>query len=211
MCDLYMQQKIENKVIEFTNQGKMFSAWDVTKALRDEGTDVRHYEVRRIVRNMFDTDDLVNNSINYLRTSIGLSNGDMTFVYHLPGIDPDIEYPASVNFRNTVVSDPVVTPTDAKPASTMNQLLYADSRGRICVPAEFIKKINKTAGDNICVAVKQGCIILNPVSIGSRDRYWLIDDSRNIRIAPGTLKEANIDTSKVVYCNLCGNEIHLTN
>ena len=52
MCNSVDSDRIQNKVAEFVAEGKVFTAFDVTKALRSEFPDFeeRHRGVRRVVR-----------------------------------------------------------------------------------------------------------------------------------------------------------------
>jgi len=73
------EQAVKDQVGTFTVSDAMFTAYDVTKALRHEqGLDVKHFEVRDVVHAMFDNGDM---PTHMSRESRSVGSRRTAFVY----------------------------------------------------------------------------------------------------------------------------------
>lgn len=93
MCDQVSYDRIKDAVTFLVSTGQPFTAFDVTKHLRNLYTDFqeRHKTVRTIIHSMFSNDELC----GYVRTltSLKVPNGNVdAFVFHPAMTDPSV-YP----------------------------------------------------------------------------------------------------------------------
>jgi hypothetical protein len=93
--------------------GESFTAFDVTKTLRDEGHRVRHRDVRMIVHTTYETDGLKDYDRTY--KPVGKS-GEMAFVYHpqnpLPSPVLTVQVPGTASDTDGTDSDDTSDPDD---------------------------------------------------------------------------------------------------
>jgi len=73
-----------NTVQAFTEEGKVFTAYDVTKKVNEDGQIARHYMIKNLVHSLFVTDDMGDANKGYDRQLVTLNLGDddmNAFVY----------------------------------------------------------------------------------------------------------------------------------
>lgn len=77
-----MNTNINDKISELTTDESMFTAYDVTISLRNDGHHVEHSDVKKIVHYLFDNQDM---NPNYDRTSIIVpgTNSNALLYYHV--------------------------------------------------------------------------------------------------------------------------------
>lgn len=215
MCnDLDTIKIIEDKVNEFVKAGIMFSAYDVTKSLRADGEKVFHRDVRDVVRNMFANGDMG----DYGRQNYTLNNGDVTFVYLNENVDDLSNYreddmsssvPFVVPSPKAAILAPVAPPaTPAVSATTSNEwFMGQDSRGRVCVPADALRKLGVASGKSVFVHVDVFAneIVIDTHSVTpSQETEHRVDKDNNVRIGQTLLQKANLD-GKPLKCFFDGN------
>lgn len=81
--DAQMEQKVKATVLDFVARGFMFTAFDITKILRNDGDRVRHSEVNEIVQAMFTNTDMG----MYTRDAVNVGATVRPFVYYHPYSD----------------------------------------------------------------------------------------------------------------------------
>lgn len=76
---------VKEVVAEITAKNEIFSAFDVTRRLRNiKGLSVFHSEVRRLVHEMYGDMEL---PMDYTRSDFVLPNGRNTIIYHSSSVD----------------------------------------------------------------------------------------------------------------------------
>jgi len=85
-----LSNEVEQVVQDTTRNRRLFTAHDVTRLLRHklDGENIRHNEVKRLVHEMHDNDDMG----IYTRTQVNLGTRVSPFVYHLNHQDPTVDY-----------------------------------------------------------------------------------------------------------------------
>jgi len=202
--------EIENAVNDFVNNGTMFTAWDVTLAVRKTvKAKVQHYEVKREVHNMFDN----GNMVGYNRELANLPNVDpQPWIYHPPTANPK-------NYTGKPVAPaaaalPAPTVAAAAPAGSMTALddgadiggdgsvVYKwDTTDRLCIPNKLIREMGLKSGEEVEVVctVPPG----NEVSVfkkGTPDytsglshvATYMVDTYDNVRITRGALNKIGL-------------------
>jgi hypothetical protein len=195
MCDADLRNKIIAKVDALIAAQKMFTAWDVTRLLRQDGEWARHDEVRTEVHNLFNDGEM---SVNYLRSNVCIDPSTTTYaqVFHNSLDNPD-DYDKSaltttptsvVNPTPAVVPTPVSTPTAVK-APLNNDVLTTDCRGRILIKKSLVQKLGLNPGDNanVWLGLKGDlCVSSTQLGSGAKDyRLYIVDKYGEVRIKPG--------------------------
>jgi hypothetical protein len=92
MCDLRTFNRIETAVEQKMAAGQMFTAFDITLALKSEGVKRRHRQIRRDIRRV--ADELMWR-FGYERTLVSFRQiGAQALVYHPFGTDPGLHQPS---------------------------------------------------------------------------------------------------------------------
>lgn len=201
MCDSVLRDKIIAKVNALTAANAMFTAWDVTRLLRQDGEWARHNEVRAEVHILFEDGDM---GQNYLRTNVCIDSSRNTYahVFH-NNIDNPSNYDAN-GLQTTPTGNVSATPTAAVPtaspispacglplpvaSSTDPDILTTDSRGRILIRKWVVRQLGLRPGDAVGVwlgGIGDLCISVDKVgkwAIGCR--MYLVDKYYEIRIKP---------------------------
>lgn len=209
---------ILNKIEEFVNSNKIFSAFEVTKALRKDGIIVQHWEVKKEISQF----DFV--GVDYVRRVAKYSDfAQKPFVYYpieLTDIEVDTYEKAfltttkvAVKDVNIVTKPPVstitikatipdptpVVPTVTPVVSTASDIdpvesiyLNSDVRGRFAIPNRIIKTFFKV-GDFLGIWLDKDIdtTVIELVSDNwDYDTILKVDKSGNIRI-PGSYLPGN--------------------
>ena len=148
----------EKVVQEFTTGGEMFTAWDVTRILRNRlpSENIKHPSVKTEVYRLFDTDEMG----IYGREQVNVGSKVSPFVYHMPHLDPDDYDPswldAQIGASKTVaVSSVTATPSTASTPATSHsssvgsrpsrKTVKITAEGRINVPTNMLGNFGSLA------------------------------------------------------------------
>jgi hypothetical protein len=170
--DHLQQTAVEDLVVNYTNQGKRFSAWNITSELRKTDPNFRHYEVRRIVHDLFNKGDIE----DYGTSQDQDQYGNPYIVYNPnpnhksqatvgPNIHPlkpgccnnantNNSYSGSLVFSgntSSTVSIPNQTQpvTIQPPPSTPAYNYVKDNRGRLWISNKFTQLLEVDSGDTL--------------------------------------------------------------
>lgn len=202
--------KILNKINQFLADTLIFTAYDVTKALRADGVIVNHSEVKNVLQNY----DI--NSLGYETTTSTWcdSKGVSPLVYGPKNLSCEIkklfdgslaksQTPVSYAFlesivKNSIVED-IIEDEVVESANTVSVLtdesiiLTIDSRQRCCIPNRIVNTAF-SAGDRVNVWYDENADTTYVVSYDDEDDLYdtilTVDKSGNIRIPVSYLPEA---------------------
>jgi hypothetical protein len=203
MCDTQARNAIMDVVGELTNQGKLFSAFDVTKMLRAKGINEPHRSVKQEVHSMYRN---LGMPTNYERELVHLANNDTAWVYYPEGADPQTYDPNALPGKNMTSTDPVATdllvqrlgrmnrmgcptPTDAGPP----YIDMTDRRGRLLVRKALVQSIGLKPYDKAVVYVSPTQVAIEAAShtvnfaVGKM-KIYKVDRDNAVRISAKTLK-----------------------
>jgi hypothetical protein len=200
--DATMTQKVEDLVIDLTDDNKIFTAFDVTKLLRNDGDKVRHSEVRDVVHNLFNDNAF---PTYYTKTSTCIAPGIYAVVFYpdyedINQYDPNgITAPVVKTPAPAVNQTPATNPTTPVTSITLFPSLV-DSRGRYCIPAKIVREAQLQSGDTVLVSVNPKNISIEldtakPLDPNTYYFYYVVDKSNNIRLSAKVLKEAGFSTN----------------
>ena len=96
MCDQVTKNKVEVVVNDFVSKGYMFTAWDVTKSLRNSGERISHRDVQDTVKDMWN----IGSMTDYTRDTKHIGAPIAPFVYYHQNSDVN-DYQADWMENNT--------------------------------------------------------------------------------------------------------------
>jgi len=200
--DTATEQAARNVVDAMVEAREMFSAFDVTSQIRQQGHQVTHRGmdgVRNFIHSNFidntGTDSLIPD--HYVRTLHEFGMGP-TFIFHphdkdVNDYDPNKWQDVKTD-DTTTVNDTVTTVADGK--------IGTDKRGRLCVRAKLVKKLGVDIGGRVAVFVANlGKSIPNEIRIVNarnagifpasvKFNYYHVDMSNGLRLSRRTLRKA---------------------
>lgn len=142
---------IKDQITEWTDDKVMFSAYDITIALRNSGERISHDHVKGVVHNLFTNSEMDSGYSRAMITIPGTS--DKAFVYHHITSDLDEYEPVKATYSTSndpsqaVVSN-TLAPTivqrigdrNKQPVNDVLDKAYPAHDGRLNIPMTFIKK-----------------------------------------------------------------------
>lgn len=182
MSTKLIKKYTKDVVNDFIDKGKMFTAYDVTRAVRSAGIECYHNQVRDIVHTLYKNQEM---DCEYSRNAINI-NGASPYVYHHYMDDP-----------NTYDSN-VLTPKDDSNATDQSEkdstYVFADHRGRIYIGPNFIRKLGVEPGDTVYVySVADGEITVSDMSPGLLGvKTYTVDKDNAIRIGLSVHRAAGL-------------------
>src|SRR5262245_44735498 len=154
------QSRIEEIVIQWVREGKMFTAFEDSLAVKEEGVRERHRNMREYVHQAIFRAGVARG--DYTRTLMDVGAPEQAWVYHPAGSNP-YEYepldrsghdrpraqkgsvPGGV--RNPALLKAGVTAPHAIPQGAYG----TDQRGRLCVPVHLLTQIGAGPGQRVKV------------------------------------------------------------
>jgi len=207
MCDFATLQVIEQKVQEKTNSNEMFTAHDITRAVRQQvgrGTNVAHREVKQEVHTLFANTGMPSHYTRSLANLAGVN--PQPWIYHPDTSDPST-YVSTLGVANAPAPDPAsltgVTPptqdADALDDAINKQpdgAFNVDGRGTLCLPASLVRQAGLTPLDEAYVAqdLVNSAVVLSKnqqPSLTQLSKYT-VDSYSNVRITQATLQKAGL-------------------
>lgn len=191
--------EITDVVNDFVNSGTMFTAFDVTMALRKKSRqNVQHYEVKREVHKLFNNGQM----FSYDRALANLPNVDpQPWVYHPLSADISLYDGKPVASQATAVSAPVVAPQAIAVVDDVDDdngtvVHKFDSTDRLCIPNRLVRQLGVKDSDPVtvsCLAQNELTITAGHVPGASPIADYHVDRYDNIRIGRSTFAKANIN------------------
>jgi len=85
--DSDLEEQVDVIVTDLCEGDGLFTAYDITKEIRNAGVSCRHAKVRRIVHNTYNNGEMDD---NYMRSLIFVDSNVQAFVYHPANVDPNV-------------------------------------------------------------------------------------------------------------------------
>jgi len=154
MDQAVIASKVVETIEELTNEGRIFTAFDVTKMIRaQEGVvGARHAEFRDAVQAAFASQEF---PANYKRTLCSVS-GNRTWVYHLDHEDPNAYDPDEIPYVQ--VTDDVGTDPDPVVSNGKHSLTSAD---RLNVSNDLLSQIGAKHNDFMWISAEGNKLTLS--------------------------------------------------
>lgn len=208
--------EIEQVVQDKVQKGELFTAFDVTKAVRQQvgrGTNVPHHEVKSEVHNLFANGQM---GSDYTRTlgCLPLAGGvPQPWIYHRntdnaanygSGI-PQLAPVAAPTAASTVIPVPAVTNDGTDPDSTddgVNKtpdgVYRTDARDTLCVPKSLLTAVGLNPGDEAYVSSDPlaGCVVVSKsqpdTTVLTQLSTYTVDKYGNVRITQFALQNGGV-------------------
>jgi len=82
-----LEEKVDVILSDLCNGEGLFTAFDITREIRSDGTRCRHKNVRQIVHDTYNNGEMAD---NYIRSLIFVDSSHQAFVYHPDDVDPNV-------------------------------------------------------------------------------------------------------------------------
>lgn len=178
---------ISNVVEDYTSSKRLFTAYDVTLAVRGQTrTNVRHPEAKEEVHRLMDQHL---RSSTYLRDLISIGNAEPPYLYYPYGEDPSTYLAQQANGRMAAVVSKLAP---ALPASS-DDARRQDNRGRVLVPAALIRDIGLAPNQVAYISAMPNKLIVHAEYPDSYAVSYVVDKDYGVRISRGILENADLD------------------
>ena len=204
MCDVATESQIHDVVKALVKQRRMFSAYDISQAVRKLGFKEYHRDMKKIVHRMFDggeMDDFGRTLVKYP------SAPTRAFRYHPPELDP--------NDFGTVQTPILAAPAAAfdadngSSAASGPDLAVVKTPGTcLYVPRSMAKTVGIPPSGNAYMDIDPAGKISITTLLSNGSKKTHVDRNQNIRIGRTALLKAGIKGK--VRIELDGNEIKLS-
>lgn len=191
---------VRNVVDEFVQADRLFTAYDVTKAVRvraGRSTNVRHNEAKEEVHALLEPQL---NAGLYKRELRNFGAGEPAWVYYPDGEDPNTYDPH--NTQRSVVRVAQVAQRAAAPqlppaSDDEDEPATQDGRGRVCVPAKFLRDIGLKYGMRaFVVADKEKLVVYKKQPTVPFAASYRVDAHNNLRVGHNVVELANLANKK---------------
>lgn len=210
--DSEVRDRIAEVVREWVDQGKMFTAFEVSLAVKERGVEERHRHLRDTVHDVIFE---IGGPMGYTRTLRDVGAPQQAWVYHLPSDNPYRYVPLDRSSSGQKAADvvdvalPLVIPVGVKnpislqtikttPAIIPDSAYGTDQYGRVCIPLTLVARLGVAPGQQVHVtcSLLDGKVTItrpDPSLPLDPDTTYTIEPDGNIRIPQGTLEKAGID------------------
>jgi hypothetical protein len=198
--------RITDAVTEWTAAGKMFTAFEVSLAVKQRGVRQRHRQLRDDVHEVIFR---VGGSAGYTRTLMDVGAPQQAWVYHRLDDNPYTYQPLDRTGLDAQADIPFVVPAgvrNAGPLATGAARPWAvpvgaygtDQRGRVCIPVTLVARLGVGPGQRVavvCDPTTEQVHITRPTANPGDDvdTSYTVEPDGNVRITQGTLLRAGLD------------------
>jgi hypothetical protein len=204
--DRTIQTKINDVVSNWVNEGRMFSAFEVSLAVKDQGVRERHRNMRDAVHEVIFR---IGGPQGYSRTLMDVGAPEQAWVYHPKSTSPYRYRPLDRgDGKSTPADDPsFVAPPIRNPralawASTAQAMVPpgafgTDQRGRLCLPVTLLQGLGVSAGRRVrvqCEPSQERLTIaaLDDSEVQTADTTYTAEPDGNVRLTQSTLDRAGL-------------------
>jgi hypothetical protein len=166
-------EKITEVVTEWVGEGKMFTAFEVSLAVKERGVRERHRNLREDVHAVIFR---VGGPGGYTRTLMDVGAPEQAWVYHPLRANPYTYRPLDRSGYDDPADVPYVVPGGlrnpvrlaagtARPHAVPDGAYGTDQRGRVCIPVTLLARLGVSRGqrvDVLCDAAGEQVLITKP-------------------------------------------------
>lgn len=221
MClDPTVEQEIKDAFWRLVDEGKRFTAYDITRIVRSQtGIRVPHRDVRSLIRGEWGQTP-ASQAYNRDLETFALFDGNsrQAFVYRPVG-DSEPYSPTELaphdkhdtGGDDSQGGDDAGEDDQAEDAKADSIPIYPDKRWRIAVPVSLVRKLGVRPGHSVELSFMSGNAYLGPVNLldpsapATRWGVYLVDTSGNVRISCRKLEKGGVkDASEGVMIEFQG-------
>jgi hypothetical protein len=204
--DALTQQKIEEVVQLWIGEGRMFTAFEVSLAVKERGVQERHRNMKGLIHEVICR---LGGANAYTRTVMDVGAPEQAWVYHRLYDNPYTYVPLSRKDQAPVQADdplvipagiknPVPLPTDGSAPDAIPSGVYGtDQRGRLSIPVPMLTRLGIGPGGQIAVIcdLANGEILLFNEETCDQDypdAFYTAEADGKVRITQATLEKAGL-------------------
>lgn len=182
--DNILEDAAVETIMDLTSDDTMFTAFDVTKVMREAALQVPHHEMRKFVHKYFDDGGM---AMSYRRTQT-------------PVVCDDGKT-RNVNLYHQVAADISEYDKDALGKAAVDPFgAMTDGRGRLCVPADIVRDAGLAVGDPIEIhSFPQQIVIRYDATDKDFIKDYTVDKSGNIRIGDKILRSNGLTGNRFSF------------
>lgn len=177
---------VEDVVSQLTSDDEVFSAFDVTKKIRESG-DARHYNVKGIVHDLYLSGQLGDNMYSREVIVLDCGNDDHDVWVYFPHSKSAYDHPLA---KKDTVQVPVDTDDDESDGVTVT----VAAEHRIQIPQKVLRQVSVTSTDEYSIscngntvlrkAESDGRVRITEASLSLGTRLDVTVDGNTIQISP---------------------------
>jgi bifunctional DNA-binding transcriptional regulator/antitoxin component of YhaV-PrlF toxin-antitoxin module len=204
-----IQSRIDDIVAEWVRDGKMFTAFEVSLAVKEEGVHERHRNMREYIHQAIHNAGIARG--DYSRTLMDVGAPEQAWVYHPVGSNPYEYEPLDRTGHDRVKVPRSALPRGLRnparlvmgPSGTLSAIpdgaYGTDQRGRVTIPVSLLDAIGVGPGDRVnvlCDSANDQVLISKASGASSStspDASYVAEPDGNVRITQSTLEKAGID------------------
>jgi hypothetical protein len=199
-----IQEQINEVIAEFIREGKMFTAFEVSLAVKQRGIHERHRNMREFVHETIFRLGIERG--DYSRTLMDVGAPEQAWVYHTVGTNPYDYVPLDRTGMETVpqsarprgVRNPTRLSAMSSPFAIPPGAYGTDQRGRLCVPVNLLDGLGVGPGERVnvlCDPANEQALLTKATANdpGHPDTSYTVEPDGNVRMTQGTLEKAGLD------------------
>lgn len=225
MCNVAqdVMDKLTTTVKQFLDEGRMFTAYDVTIETRTrEKMNLKHADTRGavheidILRDAMDFGhDGSNGTIKWNKSQMPMPDNQWAFVFHPSNLDPKQYQPRAPAARNTAPASQLkqlppalsISSNDGTASDSGGQqpdgTFATDYRERLMIPTRFMREAGINSGDNCYVIAdsKSNMVLVckeDPSLQGVNFTVQKVEKDGELRLSSKTLRLADLTDNKFV-------------
>lgn len=210
--DPTIRRTITETVKSFISEGKMFTAFEVSLAVKAQGVRERHRNMKELVHEIIFE---IGGPENYTRTLMDVGAPEQAWLYHRPRDNPYryVPLPRGDEPASVINDDEMDTPVELpdgirrpiqlvsskQPAEAIPRGAYGtDQRGRLCIPVTFLARLGVGPGETVAVFGNKDQETLEiqrteDSAESDADATYTVEPDGNVRITQTTLEKAGIE------------------
>jgi len=216
--------EIFNKIDELIATHKMFTCYDITRLIRNDGNAVEHEDVRTIVHGLYATRaGFADVYMRYSAIPLVSHPGVAAEVYGPGNCKPYNYDPEALN-PNRTITLPLQTATVSSPLGPVAirkttqvksrpeyMTLSVGRRGRLNIPSRLTKAAHIKPRQTVYVARRangqDGFVILQKAPKSGWCRPYVVDHHGNLRLSNTLLKKCGVGGAKTFTCRTTDNSL----
>ncbi len=191
--------KIDEVVTRWLDEGRMFTAFEVSRAVQEEGVRKRHLHLRDAVHEAIAR--AVGGRPDYARTLMDVGAPDAAWVYHPAFADPSEYRPldrssGQPDGRSATRARSVRRASRRSATSAVPDGAFGtDQRGRLCIPVRLLSQIGIRPGQRVHVVcdAANNRVLIKKTGARSAHTSYTAEPHGNVRLTRGTLDLAGLN------------------
>lgn len=220
--DAAIRRTATEVIREFINEGKMFTAFEVSLAAKAKGIQERHRNMRSLVHELIFE---IGGPVGYTRTLRDVGAPEQAWVYHRPEDNPYRYQPLPrpgesplakpskdlpKGIRKPVRLQRGTQPVDLVPAGAFG----TDQDGKLCIPSAMLAQMGVKPGDQVeteCIIDSEKIILRRGEGApATSEGNYVVEADGKVRLTQDILKVAGIDQLQCYFVEGNASQIEIS-